>query len=333
MGGGSVQLAGCADVVECCAELVAEALGEPTGLPEDKRAGLRIHLSHCASCSASIEAASRRAKPGRPAESEPATARSSRVSDPDSTGRLPTPETPAEDGQLERATSALASESVRAARIDREADALRARIGSTDADLATFFERMMSVMRREAHFAGVDMAHGDSTTEIVGKGVLKLMSRSALEWNDEAHFRRSFRTMLRNLIISEIRAGTAQKRGGGAHHTSIDGEDSRPLRGADGETRVLELLAIDEAVERLRSAEPEAHAVFVEHHVVGRSQAETAQELSLSRDQVKKLWSTAKWFIAEQLTEASIASMPATGPGAVGLAGTDLESQKRERHT
>jgi len=207
------------------------------------------------------------------------------------------------------AASGEGPETSREARIEREADALRARIGSTDADLATFFERMMSVMRREAHFAGVDMAHGDSTTEMVGKGVLKLMSKSALQWNDEAHFRRSFRTTLRHLIISEIRAEKAQKRGGGAHHTSIDGDHPKPLRGSDGETRCLELIAIDEAVERLAAADPGAYAVFVEHHIVGRTQSDVAKALGLSLDQVRKLWSAAKWFIAEQLAEESLGHM------------------------
>jgi len=285
----SVRLAGCSDVKDSLAELVEEARGGSSPLPRDKRAGLRIHLRHCAHCTEALATASGETKTlePQPTLSDPG--------GPEADGAEP------QGGEREGPGDAFGTS--RAARIDREADALRARIGSTDADLATFFERMMSVMRREAHFAGVDMAHGDSTTEMVSKGVLKLMSKRALQWTDEAHFRRSFRTTLRHLIISEIRAEKAEKRGGGAHHTSIDGEQPKPLRGSDGETRCLELLAIDEAVERLSAAEPNAYAVFVEHHIVGRTQSETAEVLQLSLDQVKKLWSAAKWFIAEQLTE------------------------------
>ena len=193
-------------------------------------------------------------------------------------------------------------------KLAEEVEELRVRVGGGDAvELGPFFERMLSTMRREAHFARLranSETHG--TTDIVDECVLRMMSGSALNWNDEAHFRRSFKVTAWNFLVSEARARAALKRGGEAHHTSLD-QDQHANSAAAGaeETQLLELVSLESALDGLRNADADAYAVFVEHHVADRTFPETAEALGMDDGtRVKKKWSAAKWFLAEWLLDA-----------------------------
>jgi RNA polymerase sigma factor (sigma-70 family) len=88
----------------------------------------------------------------------------------------------------------------------------------------------------------------------------------------------------------------AAKRGAGAHHTG-----SEAARAAD--RHAVELLAVDEALDRLAGEDERLVRVVGLRFFVGLSTEETARVLELSERTVKRDWRRARAFLHEQLAE------------------------------
>lgn len=134
-----------------------------------------------------------------------------------------------------------------------------------------------------------------STTVLVHEAYLKLSRQDELQWRDRGHFFRVAARAMRHILINyAIRSRTA-RRGGASVHVPAD---RVPLV---DESRIEDLLALDEALTRLAQQNPRWARVVECRVFAGLDVAETAEALAVSTTTVKRDWSRAQAWLYSQL--------------------------------
>ena len=152
-------------------------------------------------------------------------------------------------------------------------------------------------LRRLAHYhmnrerAG----HALQTTALVNEVYLRLAGIKGLQWRDRAHFFAMAGTLMRRVLVDYARQRNRGKRGGGVSVTSLDGHAVAPAPSVDIE-------ALDEALDRLASADPQQSRIVELRFFGGLSIEETAEALGISPATVKRDWTTAKAWLHHELT-------------------------------
>jgi RNA polymerase sigma factor (TIGR02999 family) len=145
-------------------------------------------------------------------------------------------------------------------------------------------------MRRER--AG----HTLQTTALVNEAYLRLVNSSKVEWHDRAHFFAVAAQLMRRVLVDEARKRHYQKRGGEFTRIELD-EALMPAQ-----QRQFDLLALDEALDRLAELAPRKSRVVEMRFFGGLSIDETGAVLGISADIVKREWRTAKLWLLQELT-------------------------------
>lgn len=137
------------------------------------------------------------------------------------------------------------------------------------------------------------------TTAIVHEAFLKLADRSRLEVQDRHHFFAIAARAMRQLAVDYARRQAAGKRGGGAVAAIEDLElVPAPERSAD-------VIALDEALERLARLDEGLSRIVELRYFAGLSVEETAQVLGCSDRTVKRDWRKARALLHADLARAS----------------------------
>ena len=154
-------------------------------------------------------------------------------------------------------------------------------------------------LRRPAHhyMRAERDGHTLQTTALVNEVYLRLAGIDGLRWRDRAHFFAMAATLMRRVLVDYARQRGRDKRGGGGVLvTSLDEHAMAPERAVD-------VVALDEALERLASVDPQQSRVVELRFFAGLSVKETAEALGISSATVKRDWATAKlWLYNELLT-------------------------------
>ncbi|HEX2443935.1 MAG TPA: ECF-type sigma factor [Vicinamibacterales bacterium] len=141
-------------------------------------------------------------------------------------------------------------------------------------------------------------SHTLSATALVHEAWLELTKLDRIKWQNRSHYLALAAQAMRRILIDYAVARRRQKRGGGQAPVHIDGEVW-----AVAETRGEDLLALDEALERL-AAMNERQARIVEYRFYGgMSVEETADALKISPATVKREWSTARAWLNRELQQ------------------------------
>jgi RNA polymerase sigma-70 factor, ECF subfamily len=132
-------------------------------------------------------------------------------------------------------------------------------------------------------------------TALVHEAYLRLMKDRPDRWQNRAHFCAIAAHSMRQILIERARARDATKRGGGGARVTLD-EGMAP-----GAAPSFDLLALDEALERLAAMDA-THARIVELRFFGGlTIEETAEALELSPATVKRHWSAARAWLAREM--------------------------------
>ena len=153
-------------------------------------------------------------------------------------------------------------------------------------------------LRRLAHhyMRGERQEHTLQTTALVNEAYLRLAGIHALKWRDRAHFFAMAATLMRRVLVDYARQRAREKRGAGVSVTSLDENAIAPRPAVD-------VVALDEALERLAAVDPQQSRVVELRFFAGLSVKETAEALGVSPATVKRDWATAKlWLYNELMT-------------------------------
>jgi RNA polymerase sigma-70 factor, ECF subfamily len=132
-------------------------------------------------------------------------------------------------------------------------------------------------------------------TELVHEAYLNLVSIHYVEWKNRAHFYKFASSLIRNILVDEIRATLAQKRGGSISIISID-EDA-----AGAGAQNIDLLTLNEVLERLAKLDPRQVAIIEMRFFGDLTLEEIAEALGIGLATVKREWRAAKAWLYSQL--------------------------------
>jgi len=136
------------------------------------------------------------------------------------------------------------------------------------------------------------------TTGLVHEAYLKLIDQSRVEWVDRSHFQALAARVMRQILIDHFRKQQAEKRGGSNETVTLE-EETVPT----GQRGAL-LLALDEALDRLREQAPRKAQVVMYRFFGGMSQRAIAETLNVSARTVRRDWRAAKAWLTQELTDA-----------------------------
>jgi RNA polymerase sigma-70 factor (ECF subfamily) len=147
--------------------------------------------------------------------------------------------------------------------------------------------------------------HTLQATALVNEAYLRLIDQQNSDWQNRTHFFAVAARIMRHLLVDHARARRYAKRGGGAQQVSLD------EAAAVTPEISFDLLALDEALNRLAAID-ERKVVIVElRYFGGLNAGETAEAMRLSEITVKREWLKAKaWLYRELNQEGGSASSP-----------------------
>src|SRR4051812_13545381 len=136
-------------------------------------------------------------------------------------------------------------------------------------------------------------------TALVHEAYMRLMKDRPDRWQNRAHFCAIAAHSMRQILIERARARGAAKRGGARHRVTLDDAF------AAGENRSIDLLALDEALERLAALDPEQARLVELRFFGGLTVEETAEAMDISPATVKRHWTVACAWLARELEGSS----------------------------
>lgn len=164
-------------------------------------------------------------------------------------------------------------------------------------------DRLIPLIDRELHrlahhyMRRENPGHTLQTTALVHEAYLRLVEQKRVHWKNRGHFFALAAQLMRRILVDSARSRRYAKRGGEARRISFDETMmfSRE-RGAD-------LIALDEALERLATIDARKGKVVELRFFGGLSVDETAEALGVSAVTVMREWSMAKAWLYNSLNE------------------------------
>lgn len=137
--------------------------------------------------------------------------------------------------------------------------------------------------------------HTLDTTALVHESYLRLVGSTAIDVDGRAHFLSVAARAMRRILVDHARRKGARKRGGGMVVESLT-----PTMAVAVE-RSPELLALDEALERLEQLDLRQSRVVECRVFGGMTVEETAEILDISPATVKRDWTLARAWLSRQM--------------------------------
>jgi|SRR5687767_3827570 len=163
-------------------------------------------------------------------------------------------------------------------------------------------ERMMPIVYGELHRLAhrymnrENRGHTLQTSALVNEAYLRLIDQRSVEWHNRAHFFAIAAQMMRRILVDHARSHKYAKRGAGAVHVSL--ENAAMISNEP----TAEVVALDEALRKLESIDPQQARVVEVRFFGGLTIKETAEALGISVDMVKREWSTAKAWLHREMS-------------------------------
>jgi RNA polymerase sigma factor (TIGR02999 family) len=140
--------------------------------------------------------------------------------------------------------------------------------------------------------------HTLQTTALLNEAYLQLTDKSQPAWQNRTHFVAVAAQLMRHIMVDHARARCALKRGAGAIKVTLD------EAALVTEQRAEELLALDEALEKLAQFDRRRSEIVEMRYFGGLTVEEIADVLKVHPNTVMRDWKAAKaWLYAELTTE------------------------------
>lgn len=144
-------------------------------------------------------------------------------------------------------------------------------------------------------------SQGLGATTLVNETFLKLLSGGELKPEDRQQFFALAATIMRQVIVDEVRYATAAKRDG----REVTFTEGLGQARDETEAKAEFLLQVDEMLGILEAEDKRLVRVFECRYFAGLTTAETADALGVSGRSVERLWSSARTRIAALMEETS----------------------------
>ena len=140
-------------------------------------------------------------------------------------------------------------------------------------------------------------------TALVHEAYIRLVSGAEPEpWNGRRHFIAAAAVAIRRILIDNARRKQSLKRGGGRARVDLD-ESQLGLREPQED-----LLALDEALQKLATVYPQEAEVVQLHYFAGLTLAEVGQLLEISPRTARRQWTFARAWLRREIEGAAPAA-------------------------
>lgn len=148
--------------------------------------------------------------------------------------------------------------------------------------------------------AGEASGHTLQATALVHEAYLSLVDDQGAKFENRAHFFGAAAQAMRRILVDHAREKKALKRGGDLQRVELDGIELPAPMPDD------ELLALDEALDRLAMVDTRAADMVKLCFFAGLTQQEAACELGVSLASAERIWSFARaWLLREVRKETT----------------------------
>ena len=141
----------------------------------------------------------------------------------------------------------------------------------------------------------VGSGHTLTPTGLVHEAYLRLVDQTRAQWVNRAQFFAVAARLMRRILVDHARRVRAGKRGGGWERLALD-DAQIPI-----EERAGELIALDDALERLAALNPRLSQVVECRFFGGMTEEETAAALGVTDRTVRRDWVKAKGWLHREL--------------------------------
>jgi RNA polymerase sigma factor (TIGR02999 family) len=138
--------------------------------------------------------------------------------------------------------------------------------------------------------------HTLQPTALVHEAYMKLIDQSRVNWQGRTHFFAVAAQAMRRILVDHARHHLRLKRGGGQHRVTLD--EGVALSSKD---RDEDVVALDEALEKLADFDPRQAKVVEMRFFAGLSVEEVAQQLGVSKRTVEGDWTMARAWLSREL--------------------------------
>jgi RNA polymerase sigma factor (TIGR02999 family) len=164
--------------------------------------------------------------------------------------------------------------------------------------LNELFPLVYDELHRQAgkYLRGERPGHTLQTTALLHEAYIRLAGHSEGSWENRFQFFAFAAKIMRNILVDHARAKQREKRGAGALKISL-ADISPQTPELD-----LDLLALDEALDRLNKIDEQQVRVVELRYFGGLSLEEAAEALEISRATVVRDWNVARAWLHRELT-------------------------------
>ncbi|HUO07036.1 MAG TPA: sigma-70 family RNA polymerase sigma factor [Phycisphaerae bacterium] len=148
------------------------------------------------------------------------------------------------------------------------------------------------------HYLAQERAnHTLQPTALVHEAYMKLVDQTRVDWQGRSHFFAVAAQAMRRILVDHARSRQRDKRGGGRARVILDEAVAlSPQKDED-------VLALDEALERLAALDPRQAKVVELRFFGGLSVEEVAEALGVSKRTVEGDWTFARAWLSRELRD------------------------------
>lgn len=177
---------------------------------------------------------------------------------------------------------------------------LRVKVGDRRAEsdlMPLIYDELRAIARN--HMRNERQNHTLQATVLVHEAFLQLAGDSNIDWQNRAHFFALASRAMRRILIDYARAARAEKRPGA--HEKVELESALIFT----EEQKIDVLALNEALERLATWDPRQSQIVEMKFFAGLSFEEIAEVLEISDRTAKRDWMMARAWLHAELTKPS----------------------------
>lgn len=139
--------------------------------------------------------------------------------------------------------------------------------------------------------------HTLQPTALVHEAYMRLARGGELSVNDRRHFFRLASRAMRQVLVDSARRRAAERRGGGVERVTLE------TAAASEKPEILDVLALDQALDRLAAVEPSWARQVELRFFTGLTVEEAAEALGVSPRKAAKDWAVIRLWLARELGE------------------------------
>ena len=161
------------------------------------------------------------------------------------------------------------------------------------------YPHLKRIARRQLR--GEREGHTLSTTGLVHEAYLRLVEHARADVGDRQQFFAIAARAMRRVLVDYARRHRALRRGGGVHAVTLDDGNDASAAEVAATQRSDELIALDEALERLAAVDPRLGRVVECRFFAGLTEKETAEALDVDPRTVARDWVKARGWLYQEL--------------------------------